>query len=255
MLRKDLKKNMSLTSGSVDPAEITKFNKFADEWWKPDGAFKTVHAFNKARVEHILNRIPVLFQNNPNTPKPLSGLKIIDVGCGAGIVTEPLSNHGADILGIDAAERNIEVAKRHTQQSGASARYLHALPEDCVEKFGTFDVVLSLEVVEHVANIEEFLQSLSDLVRPGGLLIIGTLNRTLRSYLKAIIGAEYVLGWLPRGTHDWRKFVTPTELDDHLGQRGFSIKEHCGVALNPLTMRWNINNDLSTNYLQFHCKD
>lgn len=255
MLRKDLKKNINLKSSSVDPEEIIKFNKFADEWWNPNGAFKTVHAFNQVRVEYILNRLSVLFQRNPNTPQPLNGLKIIDVGCGAGIVTEPLSNYGADILGIDAAERNIEVAKRHAQKSGASVRYFHALPEDCIEQFGTFDVVLSLEVVEHVVNLEDFLQSLANLVRPGGFLIIGTLNRTLRSYLKAIIGAEYILGWLPRGTHNWSKFVTPAELDQYLCPRGFCIQENCGVALNPLTLRWGINNDISTNYLQIHFKD
>lgn len=176
------------------------------------------------------------------------------MGCGAGIVTEPLSRLGADILGIDAAERNIEVARKHAELSGASARYLHALPEDCTDQAAAYDVVLSLEVVEHVADLSQFLQSLARLVRPGGLLIIGTINRTLRSYITAIIGAEYVLGWLPRATHDWRKFVTPSELDRHLSEHIIHPEENCGVAFNPLTFRWRINNDLSTNYLQFHRK-
>ena len=202
-------------------------------------------------MAHISKRIPNLLGCDSQT---LSGLKIIDVGCGAGIVTEPLSFMGADILGIDAAERNVEVAKRHAQSSGAPVNYLHALPEDCMDKAGTFDVVLSLEVVEHVADLEQFLQSLAQLVRPGGLLVIGTINRTLSSYFKAIIGAEYVLGWLPRGTHDWKKFVTPDELDKHLGKHNIRVGENCGVALNPLTMRWHINRDLSTNFLQFHHK-
>jgi 2-polyprenyl-6-hydroxyphenyl methylase / 3-demethylubiquinone-9 3-methyltransferase len=252
MLRKDIRK--AVPTGTADPAEVARFEALAEEWWKPDGAFKTLHAFNRVRVEYIAARLHALFQRDPHAAQPLAGLKIIDVGCGAGLAAEPLSRLGADVLGIDAAERNVRVAERHASLSGAPVRYRHALPEDLVAQAGTFDVVLSLEVVEHVANLPAFLQALARLVAPGGCAIIATLNRTLRSYLKAIVGAEYVLGWLPRGTHDWRKFVTPAELDVYLSPIGLVLTETRGVALNPLTLRWGLSGDVSTNYLQFHHK-
>jgi 2-polyprenyl-6-hydroxyphenyl methylase/3-demethylubiquinone-9 3-methyltransferase len=255
MLRKDLKKASPIAGGTADPLEIARFNALAEEWWNPDGAFKVIHAFNRVRVAKISDRLPVLFWRDPSAAKPLTGLKIVDVGCGAGLVTEPLSHLGADVLGIDAAERNVAVAERHAHMSGASVKYRHALPEDCADQNGAFDVVMSLEVVEHVANLPAFLESLTRLVTPGGILLIGTINRSLRSYIKVIIGAEYVLGWLPRGTHDWRKFVTPAELYVGLRQHGLSVAECWGIAFNPLTMRWGVSRDLSTNYLQFHRKN
>jgi 2-polyprenyl-6-hydroxyphenyl methylase / 3-demethylubiquinone-9 3-methyltransferase len=255
MLRKDLRKASPIVGGTADPLEIARFDALAEEWWKPDGAFKVIHAFNRVRVAKISDRLPVLFGRDPNAAKPLTGLKIIDVGCGAGLVTEPLSQLGAEVLGIDAAERNVAVAERHAHVSDAHVTYRHALPEDCADQEGTFDVVMSLEVVEHVLDLQTFLGSLARLVAPGGILLIGTINRTLRSYIKAIIGAEYVVGWLPRGTHDWRKFVTPVELHRGLRYHGLRIAECWGVAFNPLTMRWGVSrDDLSTNYLQFHRK-
>lgn len=252
MLRKDLRKSLPGSVATTDPAEIARFNALAEEWWNPEGVFKVAHAFNRVRVAHIARRLPVLLQRDPRSAQPLAGVKIIDVGCGAGLVTEPMSRLGGDVLGIDAAERNVLIAERHARLSGAAVRYRHALVEDCADQSETFDAVLSLEVVEHVANLTGFLAALGRLVVPSGVLVIGTLNRTLRSYVKAIIAAEYVLGWLPRGTHDWRKFVTPEELDFTLKRHGFEIAEACGVAFSPLTMRWAISTDLSTNYLQFH---
>jgi 2-polyprenyl-6-hydroxyphenyl methylase / 3-demethylubiquinone-9 3-methyltransferase len=252
MLRKDIRK--ALPPGTADPAEIARFEALAEEWWKPEGAFKTVHAFNSARVGHIAARLPVLLGRDPSGPLPLSGLRIVDVGCGAGLVAEPLSRLGADVLGIDAAERNVKVATRHAEMSGASVRYRHALPEDCIEETGAFDAVVSLEVVEHVADLPAFLRALACLVAPGGVLVVGTLNRTLMSYIKAIIGAEHVLGWLPRGTHDWRKFVAPAELEDHLRPHGLRAIEACGVTLSPLNFRWGLSQDMSVNYLQFFRK-
>jgi 2-polyprenyl-6-hydroxyphenyl methylase / 3-demethylubiquinone-9 3-methyltransferase len=254
MLRKDVSNNLATSLGTADPAQIARFNALADEWWKPDGAFKVVHAFNRTRVAHLCQRLPVLLQRDPKTPQPLTGLNIIDVGCGAGLVTEPISNLGASVLGIDAAERNILVAERHARLAGASVRYLHALPEDIALKGGSFDAVISLEVVEHVVDLPAFLQALARLVTPGGVLVIGTLNRTVRSFIKAIIGAEYVLGWLPRGTHDWRKFVTPEELDLGLKPHDLMLIERSGVVLNPLSMQWAIGTDDSATYLQFHRK-
>jgi 2-polyprenyl-6-hydroxyphenyl methylase/3-demethylubiquinone-9 3-methyltransferase len=254
VLRKDIRKNLPVSSGTADPTEIARFNALADEWWKPNGAFKTVHAFNRVRVAHLSERLPILLQRDPRAVRPLAGLNILDVGCGAGLVTEPMSYLGAAVLGIDAAERNVTVAARHACSTGASVQYRHALPEEITEEGRTFDAVLSLEVVEHVADVPAFLKALSRLVAPGGVLVIGTLNRTIRSFVKAIIAAEYVLGWLPRGTHDWRKFVTPEELDLGLGPHGLTVVERSGVALNPFSMRWAISKDDSATYLQFHRK-
>jgi 2-polyprenyl-6-hydroxyphenyl methylase/3-demethylubiquinone-9 3-methyltransferase len=251
MLRKDIRK-ASPVAGTADPQEIARFNALADEWWKPDGSFKVVHAFNRARVVHLSQRIPALMGRVGNAESPLAGLKMIDVGCGAGLVTEPMSRLGADTLGIDASERNVAVAQRHARVSRASVRYAHALPEQLVEQAGKFDVVLSLEVVEHVADLPKFLRLVADLVAPDGLLVIGTLNRTLRSYVKAILGAEHILRWLPRGTHDWKKFVTPRELEQHLSPLGFEILERVGVELRLPSMRWVIGDDCSATYLQFH---
>ncbi len=290
MLRKDLKKPAHQPSGdgtsTVDPEEVARFTRLADEWWKPDGAFKVVHAFNKARVDHLARRLPQLcgrdalehfppkwtpvwcrkcdkqrtraLSSDSNrvesalVPLPLAGLSVLDVGCGAGSVTEPISRLGADVLGIDASERNIQVAQRHAALSSAPVRYRHALPEDLLPEGRRFDIVLSLEVVEHVANVPNFLAAIGRLVAPGGLLVIGTLNRTPVSFLKAIVGAEYVLRWLPRGTHDWRRFVTPTELDAQLSPVGFTVIEKCGVDLAPLSMQWRITRSTNSTYLQFH---
>jgi 2-polyprenyl-6-hydroxyphenyl methylase/3-demethylubiquinone-9 3-methyltransferase len=254
MLRKDLRRASPIADSTADPTQIARFDALAEEWWKPEGAFKVIHAFNRVRVAKISDRLSVLFRQDPSAAKPLTGMKIIDVGCGAGLVTEPLSQLGAEVLGIDAAERNVAVAARHAHLTGAPVKYRHALPEDCADQEGIFDVVMSLEVVEHVADLPVFLESLARLVAPGGILLIGTINRSLRSFFKAIIGAEYVLGCLPRGTHDWRRFVTPAELDANLRHYGLSVVECWGIAFNPLTMRWGVSRDLSANYLQFHRK-
>jgi 2-polyprenyl-6-hydroxyphenyl methylase / 3-demethylubiquinone-9 3-methyltransferase len=186
--------------------------------------------------------------------KPLTGLKILDVGCGAGIVTEPLSMSGAEVLGIDAAQRNIQVAERHAKATGAPVRYLHALPEDLTGQAGVYDAVVSLEVVEHVADLERFLDALASMTKRGGLLVIGTLNRTTASFAKAIVGAEYVLRWLPRGTHDWKKFVTPSELGACLTPSGFEVLERTGVTFDLMSGQWRTSADCSVNYLQFHRK-
>jgi 2-polyprenyl-6-hydroxyphenyl methylase/3-demethylubiquinone-9 3-methyltransferase len=254
MLRKDIRRHLAASPGTADPAEIARFNALAEEWWKPDGEFKVIHAFNRVRVAHLSERLPVLLQRDPKTLRPLAGANIIDVGCGAGLVTEPMSSLGAAVLGIDAAERSILVAERHARSTGATAQYRHALPEEIAEESRVFEVVMSLEVVEHVVDLPNFLKVLARLVAPGGVLVIGTLNRTLRSYVKAILGAEYVLGWLPRGTHDWRKFVTPEELDLGLQPHGLTLIERSGVALSPLLMQWAISKDDSATYLQFHRK-
>ena len=256
MLRKDVRKSHPGAAGgalsTADPQEIERFSRLAEEWWKPDGAFKVIHAFNRARVDHLAQRLPLLLGRDPAAPAPLAGVSVLDVGCGAGLVSEPISRLGAEVLAIDAAERNIQVAERHAKLTGAPVRYRHALPEDLADLAGKFDVVMSLEVVEHVASVPDFLAAIGRLVAPGGLLVIGTLNRTPVSFLKAIVGAEYVLRWLPRGTHDWRKFVKPAELEALLAPQGFRVEERCGVELDPFSMRWRIARGTGTTYLQFH---
>ncbi len=247
MLRKDERKGVKPTA---DAAEVAKFNALAEEWWKPGGAFKVVHEFNAARVQYLSQQLPALSGRCPIREAPLSGLRLLDAGCGAGLVSEPMARLGAEVTGIDASERNVMVARHHAEQAGAAVSYRHALPEDLVAEGAAFDIVLSLEVVEHVADAGSFLAAIGRLVKPGGLAVIGTLNRTPQSYVKAIIGAEYVLRWLPRGTHAWGKFVRPEEVAGHLAPLGFGVVETKGVALNPLTFRWSVNDDTSVNYLK-----
>jgi 2-polyprenyl-6-hydroxyphenyl methylase/3-demethylubiquinone-9 3-methyltransferase len=249
VLRKD---ELKAAKPTADAEEIERFNRLADEWWKPDGAFKVVHAFNDARIGYLSQQLPAFSGRCPLRDKPLAGLKLLDAGCGAGLVSEPMARLGADVTGIDASERNVMVARQHADRAGLAIDYRHALPEDLASEDGGYDIVLSLEVVEHVADVKGFLEAIGRLVKPGGTLVIGTLNRTPQSYLKAILGAEYVLRWLPRGTHDWRKFVAPGELDGHLTPLGFRTVDCRGVALSPLTFRWSINADTSVNYMQIH---
>ncbi|HWT96495.1 MAG TPA: bifunctional 2-polyprenyl-6-hydroxyphenol methylase/3-demethylubiquinol 3-O-methyltransferase UbiG [Terriglobales bacterium] len=256
MLTKNLKRPSTKPTGTADPDEIARFTAVADAWWDPHGAFKLVHAFNKVRVEHLWRCLPRLLDRDPSAVQPLAGLKIIDVGCGAGIVTEPLSRLGAEMTGIDATERNVEIAMHHAAMTQAPVRYRHILPEELLaEEEVSFDIVMSLEVVEHVADLSAFLGALADLTKPGGLLVIGTMNRTIRSWLQAILGAEYILGWFPRGTHDWQKFVRPSELDRALTPKGFSMVDGCGVAPSLPSMRWGITRDQSVNYLRFYRRD
>ncbi len=247
MLRKDIKNSLA---PSLDPREVARFEALAEDWWNPDGRMKHVHEFNAARVSYLADRLPALIARDPAQARPLAGLTLIDVGCGAGLVTEPIARLGAHALGIDAAERNIRIAARHAEKAGLPITYRQAVPEDLVAEGRQFDIVLSLEVVEHVADVGHFLAALGRLVAPGGLLVVGTLNRTAISFVKAIIGAEYVLRWLPRGTHDWRRFVRPDEIAQALAPLGLSVVERRGVELAPLTMRWHLSRSCNTNYLQ-----
>lgn len=247
MLRKD---ELKAAKPTADAAEVARFNALADEWWKPDGAFKVVHQFNGVRVAYLSEQLPALFGRAAADTAPLDGLRMLDAGCGAGLVAEPMARLGATVVGIDASERNVRVARYHAEQAGVAVTYRHALPEDLNEEDERFDIVLSLEVVEHVADVGTFLRAVGQLVKPDGVLVIGTLNRTPQSFVKAIIGAEYVLGWLPKGTHDWRKFVRPEEVRGHVAPLGFAPIALKGVALNPLTFRWSVGEDTSVNYLK-----
>jgi 2-polyprenyl-6-hydroxyphenyl methylase/3-demethylubiquinone-9 3-methyltransferase len=254
MLRKDIRKVRPSPGGTVDPAELERFNRLAEEWRKPDGKFKVIHAFNRVRVEYLSALLARRFERDATAPRPLDGLLLADIGCAAGMISEALAGQGADVTAIDAAERNIAIATLHAEKTGLAIDYRHALPEDLVAEGATFDIVLSLEVVEHVANVAVFLDALAALVKPGGMLVIGTLNRTPLSFLKAIVGAEYVIGWLPKGTHDWRRFVKPAELESALRPHGLSADEIRGVSFQPLSQRWRISSDISATYLMTFSK-
>jgi 2-polyprenyl-6-hydroxyphenyl methylase / 3-demethylubiquinone-9 3-methyltransferase len=258
MLRKDeLKTDHAAPNASTaDPSEIARFNRLAEDWWRPDGTLKVVHKFNATRVAHLKRIIPAHFATaaGQDAASPLAGLTIADVGCGAGIVAEPLARSGAAVTGIDAAARNIAVAAHHAKASGVDITYRNILPEALVAEGRQFDVVLSLEVVEHVAHVQAFLRACAALVRPGGLLVIGTLNRTVKSYVLAIVGAEYVLGWLPKGTHEWQRFLTPAELQATLTRYDMTAGATDGVVLNPVTNVWSISADASVNYLRCFTK-
>ncbi len=242
-------------TGTADPEEISRFNKLAEEWWKPRGAFKVVHDFNAVRVAKLSETLPELSGRDKNAALPLSGLSLLDVGCGAGIVSEPVSRLGADVTAIDASEQNILIAKQHAGKTGAEIDYKHALPEEIAQSGRKFDIVISLEVIEHVADASVFLEILGTLVKPGGVMVLGTLNRTAVSFIKAIFGAEYVLRWLPKGTHSWRKFVQPREMDAVLIPQGMRVADQCGVDFNPLTRKWSLSGNLSVNYLRFYTRD
>ena len=252
---KDKKKSAfgksSAGSTTIDQAEISRFNRLAEEWWKPKGAFKVVHAFNAARIEKLSNSFLTMMGRDNSFNELLTGLTLLDVGCGAGIVSEPMSRLGAKVTAIDASERNILMAKQHADQSGVDINYQNLLPEEIASAGQTFDIVMSLEVIEHVANPNLFLKILATLVKPGGVLVIGTINRTVISFIKAIIGAEYIMGWLPKGTHDWRKFIRPDELDQILVPAGFNVKSCCGVDFNPFQQKWRITKSPNSIYLRF----
>jgi 2-polyprenyl-6-hydroxyphenyl methylase/3-demethylubiquinone-9 3-methyltransferase len=256
MLYKDKKRAAfskgDLNSSTLDPDEIARFDKLAEEWWKPDGAYKVVHAFNAARIEKLTNTLPSIVGRDREAEKPLAGLSLLDVGCGAGIVSEPMARLGAAVTAIDASERSVLIARQHAVSAGLQIDYQNALPEDIAQTGQKFDLVMSLEVIEHVADPSAFLEILGTLVKPGGALVIGTINRTVLSYVKAIIGAEYILRWLPKGTHSWSKFVRPSELNDALLPRGFHVEECCGVDLNLFTQKWSTTRGMKSTYLQFY---
>ena len=236
--------------GTVDPAEIERFSKIADEWWDPAGKFAPLHRFNPIRLGFVRDKICSRFRRDPRQPAALGGLRVLDIGCGGGLISEPMARLGATVTGIDAAERNVAVARLHAERMRLAIDYRYATAEQLRAAGESFDAVLALEVVEHVADVELFLESCSALVRPGGLLVMATLNRTTKAFALAIVGAEYVLGWLPRGTHTWSKFVKPSEAVRALRACGLDIDELCGVTFNPLAGKWSLApGDLDVNYM------
>ncbi|CUI43034.1 bifunctional 2-polyprenyl-6-hydroxyphenol methylase/3-demethylubiquinol 3-O-methyltransferase UbiG [Cognatishimia activa] len=241
---------MQPTMNTVDPAEVAKFQAMAAEWWDPNGKFKPLHMLNPCRLDYITRQIAEEFDRDLTSEKPFEGINILDIGCGGGLLSEPMARLGATVVGADAAERNIPVARVHAEQSGLEIDYRHTTAEAIAEAGETFDVVLNMEVVEHVADPQEFLTVCQQLLRPGGLMVCSTLNRNAKSFMMGIIGAEWVMRWLPKGTHEWNKFITPDELFSMLETAGLNPVDRKGFVFNPLGWSWSISDrDLSVNYV------
>ncbi len=241
---------MQAHPNTVDPSEIAKFEAMAAEWWDPHGKFKPLHMLNPCRLDYITQQIAGEFDRDLTAAKPFEGLRLLDIGCGGGLLSEPMARLGATVVGADAAEGNLPVARIHAEQSGLEIDYRHTTAEDMAAAGEQFDVVLNMEVVEHVADPLGFLTASQQLLKPGGLLICSTINRNPKSYAMAIFGAEVVMRWLPRGTHEWNKFITPDELFDLLRQAGLEPVDRKGFVFNPILWSWSISDrDLSVNYV------
>ena len=240
---------MSATT-TVDPSEIAKFEAMAAEWWDPNGKFKPLHMLNPCRLDYITAQIAAEFDRDLGTSEPFKGLRILDIGCGGGLLCEPMARLGATVIGVDAAARNIPVARTHAEQSGLDIDYRHTTAEDMAAAGETFDAVLNMEVVEHVADPLAYLTACQQLLKSGGLHICSTINRNPKSFAMAIVGAEYVMRWLPKGTHEWSKFITPDELYDLMRKAGLDPVDRKGFQFNPVTWKWRLSDrDLSVNYV------
>jgi 2-polyprenyl-6-hydroxyphenyl methylase/3-demethylubiquinone-9 3-methyltransferase len=245
-----IKTRKGARGASVDPEEIEKFTALAEAWWDPDGEFRPLHRLNPTRLRYIRDQAGRHFGLDAHTLRPFEGLRVLDIGCGGGLLAEPMARLGGAVTAIDASERNITIAARHARTSGLKIRYLATTAEALAEKGQIFDIVLNMEVIEHVADVESFLAAATTLLAPGGLSIVATLNRTPKSFLAAIVGAEYLLRWLPRGTHDWRRFLRPSELAAALRATGLEVVDLSGVVYNPVGDSWRLApRDLEVNYM------
>lgn len=241
---------------TVDRGEVAKFEAMAAEWWDPEGKFKPLHMLNPCRLEYICAQVAAEFGRDLTTALPFTGLRLLDIGCGGGLLSEPMARLGAEVVGADAAERNLPVARLHAEQSGLRIDYRHTTAEALAAAGERFDVVLNMEVVEHVADPQAYLAACQELLKPGGLMIASTLNRTSKSFAMAIIGAEWVMRWLPKGTHDWKKFITPDELYALIGKAGLRPVDRKGMVFNPLGWSWRLSDrDLGCNYVTAAVKD
>ncbi len=238
------------TTVTVDPTEVAKFEAMAAEWWDPKGKFKPLHEMNPIRLEYIVQQICAEFGRDPNSLRPFEGLRLLDIGCGGGLLSEPMARLGATVIGADAAAGNIPVAQLHAEQSGLDIDYRNETAEALAEASEQFDIVLNMEVIEHVAEPLAYLTACRQLLKPGGLMLCSTLNRNPKSYMAAIIGAEVIMRWLPRGTHEWHKFITPDELFELIASAGLKPVDRKGFVFNPLLWSWSISDqDLSVNYV------
>ena len=238
------------SASTVDPAEVAKFEAMAAEWWNPNGKFKPLHLMNPCRLDYITKQIASEFDRDLVSPHALKGLRILDIGCGGGLLSEPMARLGAEVVGADPAPRNIPVAQIHAAQSGLAIDYRLTTAEALAEAGERFEVVLNMEVVEHVPDPQSYLTACQTLLKPGGLMICSTLNRNAKSFGMAIIGAEWVMRWLPKGTHDWRKFITPDELEGFIRKAGLDPVDRKGMVFNPIAWSWGLSSrDLSVNYV------
>ena len=226
----------------------------ATDWWNPNGKFKPLHLFNPVRIKFIKKKLISHFKLNSNNEKPLDGLKILDIGCGGGLLCEPLSRMGAVMTGIDASKNNIEVAKLHAQEMDLNIKYIHCPPENLIFK-DKFDIILNMEIVEHVSNVNLFIQKCSELIKQKGIMFVATINKNLKSYIFTILGAEYVLRWLPIGTHDWDKFLTPQDLNIIITKNNFTTDEIVGIKFNLFSKQWYKTTDTSVNYISTFLKN
>ena len=233
---------------TINKEEIQKFSSLAEEWWDVKGKFKPLHMFNPIRIEYITQMIKKYFKISDKKINPFNELKILDIGCGGGLISEPMARLGANVTGIDASEKNIKIAQIHSEENNLKINYINSSPERLKEK-EKFDIILNLEIIEHVEDVELYIHSCSKLLKKGGLMFTATLNRTVVSYIKAIIGAEYILKWLPIGTHDWNKFIRPEELEKKLSIASFKTIEVKGLEFNPLNKKWKKSDNLSVNYI------
>ena len=239
----------ALRPRSIDPGEVARFDGMARDWWDPKGPMRALHKLNPVRLQYIRDTACERFGRDPKNPRCLEGLTILDVGCGGGVLSEPLARLGATVTGLDPARANIAVATLHAERSGLAIDYREETIEAVAARGEAFDVVLAMEVVEHVADVQAFVSACCAAVKPGGLLVMATINRTLRAFALAIVGAEYVLGWLPRGTHEWRKFVRPSELAAGLRPHGIGVRGFAGLRYDPIGDSWRGTTDLSVNYM------
>lgn len=237
------------TAATIDEKEVAQFSRISGQWWDARGPMAALHKFNPVRLAYIRDRVAKHFGRDVRRLDSLSGLRILDIGCGGGILSEPLARLGAAMVGADPSDSNIAVARHHAAQSGLTIDYRDTTAEALAEAGEVFDVVLAMEVVEHVADVDLFVELAASMVKPGGLLFVATLNRTMKSFALAIVGAEYILRWLPRGTHQWDKFVTPDELEAAIEQCGLSIIDETGVMYNFFADRWQLSNDMDVNYM------
>ena len=238
---------------TVNKKEIEKFSKMAEEWWDVEGKFRPLHKFNPIRIKYIKESVIENFKLQHNEKLPLKGINLLDIGCGGGLLSEPMHRLGANVTGIDASKKNIEIAKIHAKKNNLNINYICTSPEKIEKK--NFDVILNMEIVEHVDNVDLFLESSSNLLKKNGLMFVATINKTLKSYLFAIIGAEYILRWLPIGTHEWEKFIKPEDLKETLSKFEMKMIKTDGVKFNPLFDKWSLSKDTSINYISKFIKN
>ncbi|WP_039758026.1 bifunctional 2-polyprenyl-6-hydroxyphenol methylase/3-demethylubiquinol 3-O-methyltransferase UbiG [Bartonella queenslandensis] len=237
------------TRTTVDQSEIDHFSRIATEWWNPQGKFRPLHQFNPTRLAYIREKICLEFNRDPVSLKPFDNLKILDIGCGGGLLCEPMARLGAIVVGVDAAQTNIEVAKIHAAQSNLSIDYRATTAEALANEGEKFDIILNMEVVEHVADVNLFIKATAKMLKPRGLMFVATINRTWKAWGLAIVGAEYILRWLPKGTHDYKKFLKPRELKNFLSKNALTVIDEIGITYNPLKDSWNHSKDMDVNYL------